>query len=143
MHWYNQIRFDIKSEVAPMFEDGPLRPVNCMKFRVMLDVVWSITDGIRVDTWRKLTYRGEHPNSLDALKEAFQEFLDKQIYNIQTDYDRGYKERFRDCPSDFTKLPLEINLDNHNPEMQEFIRQIIYGTGQQNVFGVFGFIERG
>lgn len=132
MKWYNEIRFDIESEVDNPYDDEPLRSISYKCFKVTLKVVWTITDGIRSDSWRKVVYQAKNADSLGAIKDAFQDFLDKRVYNVETDYDKGIRDRWDDAPIDFKKLPVKLELSNHTPEVQEFIKQILFGTEHQN-----------
>lgn len=129
MNAYNEITLVIENDQDPYYGDkySTLRTIGCRYHNVTIKVIHSLAyNKLRKDKLRELVYKGSHADVVEAARKAFEDILNKRIYNDEI---RMPLRTTVNYSGDWRKLPWVLEISEHSEGLQEIIRSVFNQDG--------------
>ncbi len=123
---YNEIEIQISTNSSGYDGDNHFSMMHGFRFmECEIILTHSIAENrMWKDTVHVMTYKATASDVIEAARQCFQNILDKQFYNQETQYHCSNKVKYS---GDWRKLPWHLEISEHTPELQELIRSVFSG----------------
>lgn len=131
--WRKEIRFDFETDQVPDLNDD-LPMMVSKRWECKMIVTFSIHNGFSEDMRLVRLYKGEGWDYLEAIKEAFQNFLNRKMHQMVFSDNNGRFMPHKSCPLPLDGLPMMLEIKHLTQGFQDLIKEVFEGNQHDTQF---------